>query len=83
MKWYSFMSGILNSRLKGLRNSLKVSPGHQLTAGENKSVTLTLKGEDLAYWDERNHAFRVEPGKVEIMIGASSQDIRLKKTITV
>lgn len=54
-----------------------------VNAGETKTVTLTLNGEDLAYWDEKTHAFKVEPGKVELQVGASSQDIRLKKTITV
>ncbi|MBN2812510.1 MAG: fibronectin type III-like domain-contianing protein, partial [Bacteroidales bacterium] len=54
-----------------------------VNAGETKTVTLTLNGEDLAYWDEKTHAFKVEPGKIELLIGASSQDIRLKKTITV
>jgi beta-glucosidase len=42
-----------------------------------------LKAEDLAYWNEKKHAFDVEAGKVELMIGASSADVRLKKTITV
>jgi beta-glucosidase len=51
--------------------------------GETKNIALLLKAEDLAYWDEKNHAFRVEPGKIELMIGSSSQDIRLKKIIVV
>ena len=31
---------------------------------------------------DRNMNWTVEPGEFEVMIGASSQDIRLKKTIT-
>lgn len=54
-----------------------------IRAGETKKVTLSLKGEDLAYWNEKSSTFYVEPGKVELLIGASSADIRLKKTITV
>jgi beta-glucosidase len=54
-----------------------------IEAGGSKNVTLTLKAEDLAYWNEKDHAFKVEPGRIEIMIGASSQDIRLKKTVEI
>lgn len=40
-----------------------------------------MKPEDLQILD-RNMNWTVEPGEFEVMIGASSQDIRLKKTIT-
>ncbi|HEX2394718.1 MAG TPA: glycoside hydrolase family 3 C-terminal domain-containing protein, partial [Bacteroidales bacterium] len=53
-----------------------------IKAGETKTVTIPLRGEDLAYWNEKNHSFYVEQGKVELLVGASSADIRLKKTIT-
>jgi beta-glucosidase len=73
----------LNSSVERPAKQLKSFARIPVKAGENKSVILTLKAEDLAYWDEKKHAFIVEPGKIEIMIGASSQDIRLKKTISV
>jgi beta-glucosidase len=73
----------LNSSVERPDKQLKSFARIPVRAGENKSVTLTIKAEDLAYWDEKKHSFIVEPGKVEIMVGASSQDIRLRKTISI
>ena len=47
-----------------------------LKPGETKTVTFTLKPEDLALWDRQMH-FVVEPGKFKVMIGSGSEDIRL------
>ena len=55
-------------------------------AGETsqaRTVRLTVKGADLTYWDAGKHSFVVEPGNVSIMLGASSADVRLEKTIEV
>jgi beta-glucosidase len=48
----------------------------RLTPGEGKTVTFTLGPDDLALWD-RNMRFVVEPGMFRVMIGSSSEDIRL------
>lgn len=48
-----------------------------LEPGETKEVRFTLKPEDLELLDE-NMKWKVEPGEFEILIGASSEDIRLK-----
>ena len=47
-----------------------------LEAREKKTVSLTLSVNQLGFCD-RNMAFVVEPGTVEVMIGRSSEDIRL------
>lgn len=52
-----------------------------LQPGETRTVTFTLKPEDLQLLD-RNMRWTVEPGEFEILVGASSKDIRLKETIT-
>jgi beta-glucosidase len=57
---------------KELRGFLRIS----LKAGEKKAVLFSLRGEKLAFYDEVKHAFRVEAGEYEIMVGASSVDIR-------
>lgn len=46
-------------------------------AGETRRVEIELAAADLAYWDVAAHAWKVEPGRVDIMVGSSSQDIRL------
>lgn len=51
--------------------------------GEKRSVSFTLPGEKLAFWDENTHAFLTEPGRFEVMVGASSEDIRVREEFTV
>jgi len=54
-----------------------------LAAGQARTVTLPLSGRDLAYWNPTRHAWIVEPGRVELMVGRSSADIDLKLRRTV
>ncbi len=54
-----------------------------LQSGESKTVELPLTAGSLAYWDVGQHAFVVENGPIEIMVGSSSADIRLNGRITV
>ena len=58
--------------LKELRGFKRIT----LKPGERKTVTFTLTPDDLAMFDE-NMRRVVEPGAFEVMIGASSEDIRL------
>lgn len=50
--------------------------------GETRTVTFTLHTSQLAFYDVEMN-FVVEPGDVQIMIGASSEDIRLTGQITI
>jgi len=54
-----------------------------LKAGETKTVQLTLKAKDLAYWDAAKKQWVVEDEKVNLMVGASSADVKLQHTISV
>jgi beta-glucosidase len=51
--------------------------------GQTEHVRLVLSGNQLAFWDVRTHSFVVEPGKIQILIGSSSADIRLTRTVQV
>jgi beta-glucosidase len=73
----------LDSRVTRPLKELKGFSRVKVNAGQSQVVTLQLKAEDLSYWNVENHAFEVEPGKIEIMIGSSSADIKLRKTITI
>jgi beta-glucosidase len=57
-----------------LRGFVRVS----LAPGGRTTASFAIPGRKLAFWDERTHAFVVEPGAFEILVGASSADIRLK-----
>jgi beta-glucosidase len=52
-------------------------------AGETRTVSFELayENEALRYWDETKHKFVVEPGLLDVMVGASSADIRLKEEL--
>jgi len=54
-----------------------------LKAGEKKTVYFSLNKRDFAFWDESTSCWKVEPGEFEIMVGASSCDIRLRRMIDI
>lgn len=54
-----------------------------LAPGETKTVQIALKASQLAYWDAAAKAFTVEAEPVSLMLGDSSADIKLSKTVTV
>jgi beta-glucosidase len=49
-----------------------------LDSGKQARVHMVLDGRSLSYWDVKNHAWAVAPGDYQIMLGASSRDIRLQ-----
>ncbi len=51
--------------------------------GETIKVTLPLKASDLTYWSTDKSAFILESGIVDLFIGASSADVRLKAQLLV
>ena len=52
-----------------------------LQPGESAEVTFVLTPEDLQLLD-RDMRWTVEPGEFELLVGSSSQDIRLRQTVT-
>ena len=54
----------------------------RLQPGEATSVTFTLGKDAISFYDEANGAWVAEPGKFEVLVGASSRDIRLAAAFT-
>jgi beta-glucosidase len=54
-----------------------------LRPGETKTVTMTLDADELAYWDAARKAFVVEEDSVKVMVGGSSADLKLNRTVRV
>jgi beta-glucosidase len=71
------------SRVKVPAKELRGFQRITLQPGETKTVTFTLPAAKLAIWDETTHGFVVKPGTFDVMVGASSADIRLKNQIEV
>jgi len=51
-----------------------------LEPGESQVVTFVLDERDLSWWSTRTGSWVLEPGTIEIAIGASSRDLRLVAT---
>ena len=49
-----------------------------LKASETKKVTLEFPVSELAHWDMETNGWVLEPGKIEILVGSASDDIRQK-----
>lgn len=64
--------------VKQLRNFSKV----YLMAGAHKTIELRIPVSELGLYDAQMR-WVVEPGEFEIQVGASSSDVKLKKTISV
>ncbi len=63
---------------KELKAFAKVS----LTPGERKAVTFSIPSDALAYYDDVLHKWVAEAGEFEVLVGASSQDIRATASFT-
>ena len=54
-----------------------------LKAGETKSVTLEFPVSELAHWDIGTDGWVLEPGRIEILVGSASDDIRQTTSIEI
>lgn len=63
--------------IKELKGFKKVD----LKPGERRIVTLDLDIKGLSFWNPRTHTWTAEKGKFILLVGSSSKDIRLSKSI--
>lgn len=63
-------------QLKGFQKVL-------LDTGESKTISFTLHPESFSHWDDAMSEFKIEKGKINIMLGSSSEDIRLQQVFTI
>ncbi len=81
MKWRKYMcefpetGGIVPIKeLKGFRRV-------PLEPGESRAIDIELDKEQLRYWDTTKGQFILPAGTFDVMVGASSKDIRLQTII--
>ena len=74
---YTHCKGDITRPTKELKGFARIS----LKAGETKRVDIPLSHEQLCYYNDSNHTYDVEGGTVDILVGASSADIRLSASI--
>jgi beta-glucosidase len=63
-------------QLKGFKKTM-------IPPGATSHIVFNLNWEDLAYWDVNTRAWTVPLGNFQVMVGASSRDIRLNGTFPV
>ncbi|MHA5049806.1 glycoside hydrolase family 3 protein [Streptomyces sp. SD15] len=69
------------SRDKQPLKQLKAYARVSLKPGETKTVKLSLRTKDLAHWDVTRSKWVVETGTYDVLVGASSTDIRSRTTL--
>lgn len=66
----------LDSKVERAEKELEAFERVALKAGETKKVTLEFHVSELAHWDNETNGWVLEPGKIEILVGSASNDIR-------
>jgi beta-glucosidase len=71
----------LNSKVSRPLKELKDFTRIHLAPQEEKTVKLSVPASRLAYWNAETDQWVVEKDRIEVALGGSSMDARLKKTI--
>lgn len=66
----------LDSKVERAEKELEAFERVALKAGETKNVTLEFPLSELAHWDNETNGWVLESGKIEILVGSASNDIR-------
>ena len=72
-----------NSKVSRPQEELKGFTRIAIPAGQTRNISIPLPAASLAYWDTGKHSFEVEADSIEVMLGAASDDIRLRQTIAI
>ncbi len=71
------------SKVERAEKELKAFKKVMVPVGKEVTVTLNVPAKDLAYYDEDNSKWIVEPGVYKLMLGKSSRDIVATQTISI
>lgn len=66
----------IDSKVERPEKELEAFDRITLKAGETRKVTLEFPVSELAHWDMETNGWVLEHGKIEILVGSSSDDIR-------
>ena len=61
---------------------LKAFAKESIEAGETKTISMTLNLRAFQFWHPEKKQWTLEAGSFEILVGASSRDIKLKGLLT-
>lgn len=77
--YVSYPKSKVSRPIKQLRAFRRIN----VEAGKTETVEIAIPKKDLGYWSDEAGDFVVEPGKITVMIGASSSDIRLTQEVKI
>lgn len=77
--YVSFPDSKISRPIKQLKGFERV----MIKTGETKTIEFAIKLSDLGYWNINTHSLEIETGKINLMIGSSSENIKLTKQITI
>ena len=73
----------IDSKVEWPAKELKAFQRVSLRAGETKVVNLEIPMKDLRYWNEATNAWDLEHGKLQLLLGSASDDIRETAEVTI
>ncbi len=73
----------IDSKVQRPLKELKAFQRVSVEPGQTTKVTLEIPVEDLRHWDIDANAWAVEKGKLELLLGSASDDIRLKAEVEI
>ena len=73
----------VDSKVEWPTKELKAFQRVSLKPGESKVVNLEIPFKDLRYWNETTHAWDLEHGKLQLLLGSASDDIRETAEVTI
>ncbi len=71
----------INPAVEWPEKELKAFSRIQLLPSESKTVNLSIPVKDLQYWNEKTQSWDNDLCKLELLVGASAGDIKLKKEV--
>lgn len=72
--YVSFPDSEVERPIKALKGFRRI----HVPAGDSIRVSIPLEADELRYWNVEEHKFVLEKGTINVMIGPSSEDIRLR-----
>ena len=73
----------VDSQVEWPFKELKAFQRVTLAAGESKTVELTVPVKELRYWNVDTNAWELEHGKLQILVGSASDDIRQSTEVSI
>ena len=73
----------IGSKVEWPEKELKAFSRVSLKPGESRTVTLEIPMSDLRYWDEASNGWALEHGKLQLLLGSASDDIRQTAEVSI